>query len=293
MFVGVGTAIVTPFKGGEVDHESYKKLVEWQLDSGVKAIVVAGTTGEGATLRIDERERLVSVTKEICEKRAQVIVGTGTNDTRKTLELSLSAVKNGADAVLVVTPYYNKPTQEGLYAHYRYLSERIDIPIIIYNVPSRTSVNIAPETVARLANDCKNIRAIKEANQDISQSDEILKLTRNMDFYVYSGNDDRTFHMLCAGAKGVISVASNVIPHRMVEMVNAIFEGNLRKARELHFKYLELFKSLFVETNPMPVKAALHLMGRIENEFRLPLVPPKQSTVDQLRRTLFELEVVK
>ncbi|MGB9614925.1 MAG: 4-hydroxy-tetrahydrodipicolinate synthase [Fervidobacterium sp.] len=291
MFTGVGTAIVTPFNDGEVDYETYKKLVEWQLESGVQAIVVAGTTGEGATLSLFEREKLTVLTKEICEKKAQVIVGTGTNDTHKTLELSKNAEQNGADALLIVTPYYNKPTQEGLYAHYRYLSERLDKSIIIYNVPSRTGINIAPETVARLASDCKNIKAIKEANSDINQADEIYRLTEGK-FVIYSGNDDRAFHMVCAGAKGVISVASNVIPAQIVKLIDLALKGQVSQARELHFKYLELMKVLFVESNPIPVKAALSLMGIIRNELRLPLVSAKTSTIELLKNSLKKVGVL-
>lgn len=293
LFEGVGTAIVTPFKDGEVDYERYRELVEWQVESGVKAIVVAGTTGEGSTLTIEERDKLTAITKEICKHAAKVIVGTGTNDTRKTLELSLSAQKAGADGLLIVTPYYNKPTQEGLYAHYKYLSERLSKPIVIYNVPSRTGVNIAPETVAKLAQDCKNIVAIKEANPDVNQADEIYRLTRGMEFYIYSGNDDRAFHMCCAGARGVISVASNVIPEQMVKMMNSVLNGDLSTARAIHMKHLELMKVLFIESNPMPVKAALHLMNKIENEFRLPLVPAKSSTVEKLRVVMGELGLLK
>lgn len=289
MFIGVGTAIVTPFKDGEVDYRAYERLVRWQVENGVDAIVVAGTTGEGATLTVYERNKLTSLTKEICGPDIQVIVGTGTNDTRKTLELSKNAQQHGADAILVVTPYYNKPTQEGLYAHYRFLSERLDIPIIIYNVPSRTGVNISPETVARLASDCSNIVAIKEANPDVGQSDEIYRLTCAMNFYIYSGNDDRAFHMMCAGAKGVISVASNVIPKAMVEMTHSILNGDVKRALEIHLKYLKLMKLLFIETNPIPVKALLSLMGFIQNELRLPLVPASPQTIDKLSQVLKEL----
>ncbi|MCX7654521.1 MAG: 4-hydroxy-tetrahydrodipicolinate synthase [Fervidobacterium sp.] len=292
MFTGVGTAIVTPFSNGEVDYEAYKRLVKWQVESGVKAIIVAGTTGEGATLTLEERERLILITKDLCDNNVQVIAGTGTNDTHKTLELSKNAEQSGADALLIVTPYYNKPTQDGLYAHYKYLSERLSKPIVIYNVPSRTGVNISPETVARLASDCKNIVAIKEANPDVNQADEIYRLT-NGQFYIYSGNDDRAFHMICAGCNGVISVASNVIPAQMVELVNAITEGNLQKAREIHFKYLEVMKVLFVETNPIPVKAALYLMKMIDNELRLPLVSAKQSTLELVKKTLEKVGVLQ
>ncbi len=292
LFMGVGTAVVTPFKNGEVDYESYRKLVKWQVDSGVKAIVVAGTTGEGATLRLEERERLISISKEICECKAQIIVGTGTNDTQKALELSLNAQKSGADALLIVTPYYNKPTQDGLYEHYKYIAERVDRPIIIYNVPSRTGINIAPETVAKLAESVQNIRAIKEANADVNQADEIYRLTRGMNFYIYSGNDDRAFHMICAGARGVISVASNVIPTQMVQLVDAALSSNISRALDIHMRYLELMKALFIETNPLPVKAALYLMNMIENEFRLPLTPPKASTIEKLRAVLISLGLI-
>lgn len=292
MFTGVGTAIVTPFSDGQVDYEAYKSLVKWQIDSGVRAIIVAGTTGEGATLTLDERERLIALTKELCDDRVQVIAGTGTNDTHKTLELSLSAEKSGADALLIVTPYYNKPTQEGLYAHYKYLSERLSKPIVIYNVPTRTGVNIAPETVARLASDCKNILAIKEANSDVNQADEIYRLT-NGQFYIYSGNDDRAFHMMCSGSKGVISVASNVIPKQMVELADSTLNGDINTARKIHFEYLELMKVLFIESNPIPLKAALWLMGMMKNELRLPLVPAKQSTIETLRKTLEKVGVLQ
>lgn len=285
MFRGVATAIVTPFKGGEVDYEAYSKLVKWQLESGVRAIVVAGTTGEGATLTEYERERLTVLTKELCQDRAKVIVGTGTNDTRKTLELSLLAQRCGADGVLVVTPYYNRPTQNGLYAHYKYLSERLQIPIIIYNVPTRTGVNIAPETLLKIASDCKNVIGVKEANSDVNQADETIRLCRsaNVEFNVWSGNDDRTLHMIAAGAAGVISVVSNAFPQMTVEMVECALRSDFVEARKYHYILLEMVKLLFIETNPIPIKALLWLMGKIENELRLPLVPASESTVNKLR----------
>jgi 4-hydroxy-tetrahydrodipicolinate synthase len=286
MFKGVGTAIVTPFKNGRIDYSAYRNLVKWQLAEKIQAIVVAGTTGEGATLTDKEREKLTSITKEMCSDRAKVIVGTGTNDTEKTLHLSHLASKNGADAVLVVSPYYNKPTQKGLIEHYKYLSERLNIPLIIYNVPSRTGVNINPETVAYLADRCKNIIGIKEANTDVSQADEIIRLISRKDFYVWSGNDDRTIHLMSVGAAGVISVFSNISPENMVRLTGAMLDKNYELARKTHFENLELMKSLFIETNPVPIKAALWLMGKIKNELRLPMTGASRSTIETLRDLL-------
>ncbi|AEH50195.1 4-hydroxy-tetrahydrodipicolinate synthase [Pseudothermotoga thermarum] len=286
MFEGVCTAIVTPFKNGEVDYQAYEALVKWQLESGVKAIVVAGTTGEGSTLTEEERSQLTRLTKQLCEGKAKVIVGTGSNDTRKALHLSLLAQKDGADGVLVVTPYYNRPTQEGLYQHYKFLAERLSIPIIIYNVPTRTGVNILPETVVRLARDFPNIVGIKEANPDVNQADEIIKLSRRngLNLMVWSGNDDRTLHMMAAGAHGVISVVSNVLPRETVEMVEAALKGDLKRAQRLHYQLLDVVKLLFIETNPIPVKAMLYVMGKIENELRLPLVPASEATMEKIRK---------
>ncbi len=292
MFRGVGTAIVTPFKNGEVDYQAYGKLVEWQIESGVSAIIVAGTTGEGATLTEEERTKLTQITKEICNGKAKVIVGTGTNDTQKTLKFSKLAENDGADGVLIVTPYYNKPTQGGLYEHYRYLAERLSIPIIVYNVPSRTGVNISPETVVKLAKDFKNIIGLKEANADVNQADEVIRLLReeNLRFYVWSGNDDRTLHMISAGCDGVISVVSNALPKEMVELVNYALSSDFPKAREIHYKLLPAMKLFFIETNPIPVKAFLHLLGNIENELRLPLVSATNSTIEKLKNLIENLK---
>ncbi|ACM23148.1 MULTISPECIES: 4-hydroxy-tetrahydrodipicolinate synthase [Thermotoga] len=290
MFRGVGTAIVTPFKNGELDLEAYERLVRYQLDGGVSALIVLGTTGEAPTVNDDERERLVSKTLEIVDGKIPVIVGAGTNSTEKTLKLVKQAEKLGADGVLIVTPYYNKPTQEGLYQHYKYISERTDLKIIVYNVPGRTGVNVLPETAARIASDLKNVVGIKEANGDIDQIDRTVTLTKSArsDFMVWSGNDDRTFYLLCAGGDGVISVVSNVAPKQMSDLCAEFFSGNIEKAREIHRKLRPLMKALFVETNPIPVKAALSLMGYVENELRLPLVPASEKTVELLKGVLRE-----
>ncbi|MCD6551033.1 4-hydroxy-tetrahydrodipicolinate synthase [Thermotoga sp.] len=290
MFRGVGTAIVTPFKNGELDLDAYERLVNYQIEGGVSALIVLGTTGEAPTVNDNERERLISKTLEIVGGRIPIVVGAGTNSTEKTLKLVRQAEKLGVDGVLIVTPYYNKPTQEGLYQHYRYISERTSLKIIVYNVPGRTGVNILPETAARIAADLKNVVGIKEANGDIDQIDRTVALTKNArsDFMVWSGNDDRTFYLLCAGGDGVISVASNVAPKHMSDLCSEFFKGNLEKAREIHRKLKPLMKALFLETNPIPVKAALSLMGYVENELRLPLVPASEKTVEHLKGILRE-----
>ncbi len=289
MFRGVGTAIVTPFKDEEADFESYGKLLKFQLNNGVGAIVVLGTTGESPTVKQDERTRLIEKAVELSEGRAEVIVGAGTNGTEKTAELVKDAERHGATGVLVVTPYYNKPTQKGLFEHYRYLSERTSLDIVVYNVPGRTGVNILPETVFRIASDCKNVKGLKEANSDMNQVDaDIIALKGIPDFRVYSGNDDRAFHLLCSGGDGVISVASNIIPREMADMCDFAFDGEFREASKIHLRFFGLFKALFTESNPIPVKAALNMKGLIENDLRLPLVPASPSTLEILKNAMKE-----
>lgn len=284
MFRGVGTAIVTPFKAGEIDFKSYDRLVNFQIDNGVSAIFVLGTTGESPTVESDESAKLIDRTVELCDGHVEVIAGAGTNSTKKTLELVKHAERHGANGVLVVTPYYNKPTQKGLYEHYKYIAERTPIDIIIYNVPGRTGVNILPETVYKIATDCKNVRGLKEANTDMNQVDmDILALRSVNDFRIYSGNDDSAFHLLCSGGDGVVSVASNVIPKEMSEMCKFVFDGKIEKAREIHLRFFNFFKALFVESNPIPVKAAMEIKGFIKNELRLPLVSANDKTVEVLK----------
>jgi len=290
MFRGVGTAIVTPFKDGKIDFSAYKKLLNFQLENGVDALIVLGTTGEAPTVNDEEREKLIDKTLELANNKVPIIVGAGTNSTEKTIRMVKQAEKLGADGVLLVTPYYNKPTQNGLYEHYRYISERTSLKIIVYNVPGRTGVNIAPETMVRLVEDCENIAGLKEAAANMNQIDRMVKLTKDVrnDFMVYSGNDDHAFHLMCTGGDGVISVASNIIPGEIAQMCHSLFAGNLERAREIHHKYFTLMKTLFIETNPIPVKTALWLMGYIENEFRLPLVKATESTVEKLKEVLRE-----
>ncbi|SHH38980.1 4-hydroxy-tetrahydrodipicolinate synthase [Thermosipho atlanticus] len=287
MFEGIGTAIVTPFKDGKLDIEAFEKLLKFQIDNHIQAIVVLGTTGEAPNINLKEREVLISKAKEICDGKAKIIVGAGSNGINHTMELVKNAEQYDVDGLLIVTPYYNKPTQNGLYEYYKYISEHTDLEIIIYNVPGRTGINILPETVYKIANDCKNVKALKEANSSFEQINKDLLLLKQIDnFKIFSGNDDTAFQLLASGGHGIISVASNIIPWQMVQMFNAIKEGNIEKAREIHFTYYQLFKSLFVETNPIPVKAALFLMGFINNELRLPLVPASELTLKTINETL-------
>uniref|UniRef100_A0A7V3RDK1 4-hydroxy-tetrahydrodipicolinate synthase n=1 Tax=Mesoaciditoga lauensis TaxID=1495039 RepID=A0A7V3RDK1_9BACT len=294
MFRGVGTAIVTPFLDEKIDLKSYEKLVNLQIENGVSAIFVLGTTGESPSIDQDESAKLITKTVELCDGRVEIIAGAGTNSTKKTVELVKNAEKYGASGVLVVTPYYNKPTQKGLYEHYKYISERTSSEIVIYNVPGRTGVNILPETVYKIASDCKNVRGLKEANTDINQVDkDLISLKRSSpDFRIYSGNDDSAFHLLCSGGDGIVSVASNIIPQQMAKMCDLVFKDDIESAREIHLKFFDLFKALFVESNPIPVKAALWIKGLIHDELRLPLVPASESTVNLLKNVMKECDLI-
>jgi 4-hydroxy-tetrahydrodipicolinate synthase len=294
MFRGVGTAIVTPFLDEKIDLKSYEKLVNLQIENDVSAIFVLGTTGESPSIDQDESAKLITKTVELCDGRVEIIAGAGTNSTKKTVELVKNAEKYGASGVLVVTPYYNKPTQKGLYEHYKYISERTSSEIVIYNVPGRTGVNILPETVYKIASDCKNVRGLKEANTDINQVDkDLISLKRSSpDFRIYSGNDDSAFHLLCSGGDGIVSVASNIIPQQMAKMCDLVFKDDIESAREIHLKFFDLFKVLFVESNPIPVKAALWIKGLIHDELRLPLVPASESTVNLLKNVMKECDLI-
>ncbi len=288
MVRGVGTAMITPFRDGEVDYEALKRFVRFQVENGVHFLLVLGTTGEAPAVNDDEREKIVSTVLEEVDGKVPVVVGAGTNSTEKTLQMVKSAEKLGADGVLLVTPYYNKPTQDGLYEHYKFISERTDLGIILYNVPGRTGVNMLPDTVVRIAEDLKNVVGLKEASGNMSQVDEVIFKVKSArkDFLVYSGNDDQAFHLMCSGGDGVISVVSNMVPKDISRMCEFLFEGKLKEALEIHRKYFELMKGLFIETNPIPVKAGLSLMGLIKNELRLPLVPAKESTVEKLKEIM-------
>jgi len=285
---GVMTALVTPFKNGSIDYGSYERLIEWQIASSVKGLLFLGTTGEAPSISMEEREEIIRFAVEKVRKRVPVVVGTGTNSTEKTIHMTKQAEELGADCALVVTPYYNKPVQEGLYQHYAVIAKSTSIPIIIYNVPSRTGVNILPETVVKLARDFENIIGIKEASGNMAQIDMLILKLKDVreDFHVWSGNDDQAFHVMCSGGSGVVSVLSNVAPRETQQMCEKIANGDLSGARELHLKLFPLMKALFVETNPIPVKYAVSKLGYCENELRLPLVKASESTMKAVDEAL-------
>ncbi|AAR33494.1 MULTISPECIES: 4-hydroxy-tetrahydrodipicolinate synthase [Geobacter] len=290
MFKGSIVAIVTPFTNGAVDQEKLRELVEFQITNGTDAIVPCGTTGESSTLDYDEHMDVVKIVIEQVNKRVPVIAGTGSNSTAEAIELSRKAKEAGADGVLLVTPYYNKPTQEGLVRHYTAIADAVAIPQILYNVPGRTGVNMLPETVARLAPH-KNIVAIKEATGSLQQASEILALCGDQ-IDVLSGDDFITFPMMACGAKGVISVLANIMPKAVADLTDAFFAGDLETARRLHLNTLKISNAMFIESNPIPVKTALGLMGKCSDEVRLPLCPMSEGNKAKLTAIMKEYQLI-
>jgi 4-hydroxy-tetrahydrodipicolinate synthase len=284
MFKGSMVAIVTPFRNGKVDEKALGDLIEFHVKSGTDVIVPCGTTGESATLSHEEHHRVVEFTVKTVNKRVPVIAGGGSNSTSETLELTTHAKKAGADGVLLITPYYNKPTQEGLYQHFKKVAESVDIPIVLYNVPGRTSVNMLPATVARLR-PVKNIVGIKEATGDLRQVSELIRLC-GRDFDVISGDDFTTLPLLHLGGVGAISVTANIAPADAAAMFDAFFAGKMEEALKFHFKMEPLHSLMFVETNPIPVKTALALMGKISEEFRLPLCAIADANKEKLKKAM-------
>ncbi len=277
MFGGTGTAVITPFKDGSVDYESFERFLNWQIEGGVEFLVVLGTTGESPTITADERTEIIKFAVKTAAGRVPVVIGTGTNSTANTILLSQQAEGLGADGLLIVGPYYNKPTQEGFYQHFKAIAESVKTPIIVYNVPGRTGSNIAPETVHRLSK-LRTIAGIKEAAGDMAQIDMLVRLIKKErpDFAILSGNDDQAFHLVNSGGDGVISVLSNVMPRETSDMIRLALAGDVEKARELHHRMFPLMKNLFVEANPIPVKYAAGRLGLCRNELRLPLVPASE-----------------
>jgi len=271
MFQGSIVAIVTPFINGAVDEERLRELVEFQIENGTDAIVPCGTTGESSTLDYEEHDRVIKIVVEQVNKRVPVIAGTGSNSTREAIEITQHAKELGADGALLVTPYYNKPSQEGLYLHYSAIANAVALPQVLYNVPGRTSVNLLPETVARLAKH-QNIVAIKEATGSLQQASEVLALCGD-NITVLSGDDFITLPMMACGAKGVISVTANIMPKEVAALVDAFNAGNMEEARRLHLYLLKISNAMFIETNPVPVKTGVSLLGKCRDEVRLPLAP--------------------
>jgi 4-hydroxy-tetrahydrodipicolinate synthase len=292
MFTGTYTAIVTPFKNGEIDDSALAKLIQRQVKAGVDGIVPVGTTGESPTVSYEEHIRLVELTVRHTGGRVKVLAGTGGNSTSEAIYLTQEAEKVGADGSLQVAPYYNKPTQQGLYLHFREVARNTSLPIVLYSIPGRCGVEIAVETVKRLAADCRNIVGIKEAGGSADRVSQ-LRAALGAKFEILSGDDSLTVPFMSVGAQGVISVASNVIPVEVSRMVKAFSAGKPREAARLHHKWYPLFKELFIETNPVPVKAALAMMGLIQEEYRLPLVEMSSKNREVLRATLKALGLLR
>ena len=289
MFKGVGTALITPFKQDQsVDLDSLKKIIHQQLDGGIDALVVIGTTGESPVIDYDERRKIISLTVEEAKGKIPVIVGTGTNDTKKVIENNRQAEDLKADGLLIVNPYYNKGTQESLVEHYKAISEKTHLPIILYNVPSRTGMNILPETVVRIHKECKNVVAVKEASGNISQIAHLISI-KPASLAVLSGNDDQTLAIIALGGDGVISVFSNPYPSEMKAITIAALGNHLKLAQDLNNKYLSMMNALFVETSPAPVKYVMARLGLCENVLRLPLVRASGKAEEILEKEISKL----
>jgi len=290
MFKGSIVAIVTPFKDGKVDEERFRELIEFQISNGTSAIVPCGTTGESATLSYKEHNRVIEIAVDAARKRVPVIAGTGGNSTSEAIELTRHAKKVGADATLQVTPYYNKPTQEGLYQHFKAIAKAAPLPQVLYNIPGRTAVNMLPQTIARLA-DLPEVVAVKEASGDLGQMAEVIRLAGDK-ITLLSGDDNLTLPVLSIGGKGVVSVVANIVPKETTQMVKAWEEGNWSRARDLFFRLLPLCQAMFYETNPIPVKTSLALMGKIDGELRLPMAPMAEANLDRLKKALKDYSLI-
>ncbi len=288
---GLFTAIITPFdKEGGLDEEGLRSNIDFQIEQGVDGIVPVGTTGESATLSEEEHKKVVEISIDQVNGRILVLAGTGSNNTSEAIDYTKHAKDAGADAALMITPYYNKPTQEGIYQHYKKVAEEVDIPIILYTVPSRTMVNIEPETTKRLS-EISNIIGIKDASGNLNQVSREIMLCGD-DFAVLSGDDSLNLPLISLGGKGAISVASNIVPREMGDLVRSALNGNLERARELHYKLYPLCKILFIETNPAPVKAAMNMIGLSAGDPRLPLVSVRKESEEKIRSVLKDLDLI-
>ena len=285
MFEGSIVAIVTPFSGGQIDENSLRQLIEFQIENGTHGIVACGTTGESPTLSHEEHEYVIEIIVKAVNKRIPVIAGTGSNSTDEAIRLTSFAKKVGTDGSLLVVPYYNKPTQDGLFRHFSKIASEVDIPIILYNVPGRTGVSLNPETTAKLAKSNKNIVGIKDATGSVQTASKTLSLT-GFKFTLLSGEDSINYPLLTIGGKGFITVTANIAPKLVANLYNYFANGEIEKSRELHYKLLELNDIMFIEANPIPVKTALNLMGMVQNEFRLPLSGMSEDNLPKLKKAL-------
>jgi len=282
MFYGSNVAIVTPLKNGSVDEQSLVDLIEFQIENGTHGIVPCGTTGESPTLNHEEHKQVIKLTVDTVNGRIPVIAGTGSNCTEEAISLTQYAKEVGADGSLQVVPYYNKPTQEGLYRHFKEIASTVDIPIVLYNIPGRSVVNLTVETISRLANDCKNIVGIKEASGSLNYTSKILQ-SCGLDFILLSGEDSLNLPLLSIGAKGFITVTANILPSDVAELYNSFSSGDFEKALQMHYKLQPLNELLFIETNPIPIKSALSMMGKINPGFRLPLCEMSPQNYEKLK----------
>jgi 4-hydroxy-tetrahydrodipicolinate synthase len=284
MFTGSMVALVTPFKNGKVDWQSLEGLVEFHIQNGTHGIVPCGTTGESATLSHQEHDEVINAVIKAVNRRVPVIAGTGSNSTEEAVRLTSAAERSGADGALMISPYYNRPTQEGIYQHYKEVAAGVGIPIIVYNIPGRTGSKIEPETLARLA-EIKNIAGVKEATGSVDQAIDVIRLCGD-NLAVYSGEDSLTFSLMALGGKGVISTVANIAPREMAQLAEACLKRNWEKGRDLQFKLVPLIRSVFLETNPIPVKTALSLMGKCGPELRLPLTPMSEGALKKLKQVM-------
>lgn len=290
IFRGSGVAIVTPFQDGRVDYTAFTRLIELQIISGTDAIIVCGTTGEAATLTPEERTEVIRFCVERVDGRIPVIAGTGSNNTSAAIDLSREAEALGVDGLLIVTPYYNKTSQAGLAAHYGAICEQVHIPVIVYNVPSRTGVNVLPATMKNIMAECENVVGIKEASGNIEQIVNLAALCPKLD--IYSGNDDHILPVLSVGGKGVISTIANIVPSEVHNLCMAFFAGKMDIARKLQFALLPIWKAAFSETNPIPIKTMMHMMELCSDELRLPLVPPQKENRDMMKKALKDFGLI-
>ncbi len=291
-FTGAFTALVTPFRNGTVDEEAYRALIEWQIEQGINGLVPCGTTGESATLSHEEHEKVISICIDQVKKRVPVIAGAGSNNTKEAVRLVRYAKEAGADAVLLITPYYNKPTPEGLFQHYKSIAAEVSVPMVVYNVPGRTGLNVSPSTMARLYKEIPEVVGVKEATADLAQISAMIEAC-GPEFVLLSGDDFTVLPSLAVGASGVISVVSNITPSKMSAMCAAFAKGDMAQAKKLHYEMNTLCRACFLETNPIPVKTALSLMGKCQPELRLPMVNLKQENADTLASTLKEAGLIK
>ncbi len=290
MFKGSMVALVTPFKNNKIDEKALRKLVNFQIDNGTDVLVPCGTTGESATLSLQEHEHVIDVVISEAKRKAKVVPGTGSNNTAEALEFTSHAKKAGADGALIISPYYNKPTQEGIYQHFKVLSDNVDIPLIAYNIASRTGKNIETDTMVRISK-LKNVVGVKEASGNVKQMADVKRLCGN-DFDLISGDDALTLPLLSIGGCGVISVVANIAPKDVSEMIKAYNDGNTQKARQIYYKLMPLVDAIFIETNPIPVKTAMALMGMIDGALRLPMCAMSDENLEKLKKVLKQYKLI-